>query len=54
MTCAPLGRPDDVALACTAHSDDCPNGPEPHEYIPDDGADDGAGLPCCRQPWEPT
>ena len=50
MTCAMPGRPDDVALACTAHPDDCVNGPEPHEFVPDDGTE--TVLPCCRQPWE--
>lgn len=35
---------------CQAHSDDCPNGPEPHPFVPPTAPDDV--LPCCRQPWE--
>jgi hypothetical protein len=35
-------------VMCRAHADDCPNGPYPHEYIPDNDT----MLPCCLQPWE--
>ena len=33
---------------CQAHPDDCPLGPEPHEFT----APAGTGPCCCRQPWE--
>lgn len=40
-------------MICEAHPDDCPNGPQPHEFIPDiDITVDW--MPCCRQPWEAT
>jgi hypothetical protein len=35
--------------ACKAHPDDCPNGPEPHLYVP---ADSDRLVLCCRQPGE--
>ncbi len=35
--------------ACRAHPDDCPNGPEPHLYVPPDS---GRLVLCCRQPGE--
>lgn len=40
----------DRAATCQAHPDDCPNGPEPHPFVPDNED----VLPCCRQPWEDT
>jgi hypothetical protein len=46
---------NDAALACAAYPDDCPNGPEPHEFVPDSGrhvAADDLVWPCCRQTWE--
>lgn len=45
-----MAHENDAALACQAHPDDCPNGPEPHEYVPD--ADGVLVMMCCRQPWE--
>lgn len=39
---------DGGVLMC-ATPGDCPNGPEPHAFIPDNEE----VLPCCRQPWEP-
>jgi hypothetical protein len=35
--------------ACKAHPDDCPNGPEPHLYVP---ADSDRLVLCCHQPGE--
>lgn len=43
---------DDLALACAAHPDDCPNGPFPHEYVPPREGDNMWPMCCCRQPWE--
>jgi len=37
-----------VARACAAHPDDCPNGPEPHAFVPPDAH----LFCCCRQSWE--
>jgi hypothetical protein len=37
----------DIALACE-DPENCPNGPEPHDFIPDNET----VLPCFRQSWE--
>lgn len=39
---------DDDPMLCLADPEDCPNGPEPHDWVPPGQG----GLPCCRQPWE--
>jgi hypothetical protein len=46
---------DDDPMLCLV-PDDCPNGPEPHEWIAAGSLGHTfphlASLPCCRQPWE--
>ena len=44
------GTPEEcqASLSCQLPAD-CPNGPEPHPFIPPLPDVD---LPCCRQPWE--
>ena len=41
------------ATMCQAHPDDCPNGPEPHEYYnPQGPVETWTHCCCCRQPGE--
>lgn len=40
-------RHDGQALACERPAD-CPNGPQPHEFVPDNPH----VMPCFKQSWE--
>lgn len=44
---AAYGLPPPWDAGCKLAAD-CPNGPGPHRFAPDQPD----GLPCCRQPWE--
>lgn len=47
----PQRWPDERALACE-DAPNCLNGPEPHEFVPDNFSPDDLGWPCFKQSWE--